>query len=247
MNILINKILEKISPHIKTIPSNLPDADKKLITNIRTRHLSYLSVNRLASIAQTCRNIESRSLPGIMLEAGCALGGSSILIASIKKNTRSLYIYDVFGMIPPPTRKDGLDVLKRFEVIRSGKSKGLGGKKYYGYEKNLQKIVLNNLAEFGINIDDRNVSLIKGLLQTTMKIDQPVSFAHIDVDWYEPVKASLERIIPNLVIGGSVILDDYNDWSGCHKATDEYFQEISPQFSFDDSSGSLKITRMQLD
>lgn len=79
-----------------------------------------------------------------------------------------------------------------------------------------------------------------------MQIEQPVAFAHIDVDWYEPVKISLERIVRNLVVGGSVIIDDYQDWSGCRKATDEYFQNKSDYFHMDDSVGSMKITRVKV-
>lgn len=87
------------------------------------------------------------------------------------------------------------------------------------------------------------MSLVKGLVQETMKIDQPVAFAHIDVDWYDPVITCLERIFPNLVVGGSIILDDYHDWGGCRKATDEYLRRVAGQYVLDDSAGSMKITK----
>jgi asparagine synthase (glutamine-hydrolysing) len=77
-----------------------------------------------------------------------------------------------------------------------------------------------------------------------MHIDQPVAFAHVDVDWYEPVSTCLERIFPRLVEGGSIILDDYHDWGGCRKAADEYLRGIAGQFALDDSAGSMKIIRM---
>ena len=77
-----------------------------------------------------------------------------------------------------------------------------------------------------------------------MSVDQPVAFAHIDVDWYDPVKTCLERVMPNLVAGGSVILDDYHDWGGCRKATDEYLRGVAGQFALDDAARSLKLTRV---
>ncbi len=67
-----------------------------------------------------------------------------------------------------------------------------------------------------------------------MKIEQPVAFAHIDVDWYEPVITSLERIFPKLVIGGSIVLDDYHDWGGCRKAVDEYLSRVPGEFIFNE-------------
>ena len=88
------------------------------------------------------------------------------------------------------------------------------------------------------------MSLIKGFVQETMRLDRPVALAHIDVDWYEPVMTCLERVFPNLVDGGSIILDDYHDWGGCRKATDEYLARVVGQFEVDDSARSMKVTRL---
>lgn len=221
----------------------LSSEDQELISSIRNKKLTYLSNRKLASLATTCHLVEELHLQGIFLEAGCALGGSSILMASLKGVERPLFIFDVFGMIPSPTEEDTKEVHDRYRTIVEGKSQGLGGDKYYGYEENLYDVVQSNLREFGINCEKQSVSLVKGLVQETMKIDQPVAFAHIDVDWYEPVKTCLERIFPNLVVGGSIILDDYYDWGGCRKATDEYLRKVVGQFTLDDSAGSMKITK----
>jgi asparagine synthase (glutamine-hydrolysing) len=184
--------------------------------------------------------------PGCFIEAGCALGGSTILLSSVKDSVRRLYVYDVFEMIPAPTSDDGHDAHTRYQAISEGKSTGIGLNKYYGYEDSLYDIVQSNLKEFGVDQEKNNIFLIKGLLQDTMIINRTVALAHIDVDWYEPVKTCLERIIPNLAVGGVIIIDDYNDWSGCRKATDEYFQKANGQFRIDDSAGSLKITKINV-
>jgi Macrocin-O-methyltransferase (TylF) len=227
------------------ISSNLTLEDRELISLIRSKNLTYLSDRKLISITNTCRLIEKAKLPGIFLEAGCALGGSAILIAKIKNTERPLFIYDVFGIIPSPTQEDTEDVHNRYKKILEGKSMGIGGDKYYGYQENLYDVVQSNLKSFGIKSEEQFVSLIKGLVQETMKIDQPVAFAHIDVDWYEPVITCLQRIFPNLVVGGSITLDDYHDWGGCRKATDEYLQTVVDQFVLDDTAGSLKITKVK--
>lgn len=241
----VGKVIRKVVGYRneKNLLSLLSVEDRKLITRIREKKLTYLSNRRLASIAIACQRIESSRLSGIFLEAGCALGGSSILIASLKDEARPLFIYDVFEMIPPPTEKDTKDVHDRYRTIEEGKSKGIGGDKYYGYEENLFEIVQFNLKSFEIACDRQSVSLVKGLVQDTMNINQPVAFAHVDVDWYEPVMSCLERIFPNLVSGGCIILDDYHDWGGCRKATDEYLRTVVGQFSLDDSAGSMKITK----
>ena len=223
--------------------SQLSEKDQDLIRLIRSNKLTYLSEQKLASLATTCNLIEKTQLPGIILEAGCALGGSSILLASLKALERPLFVYDVFGMIPPPTAEDTPDVHDRYRTIVEGKSQGISGDKYYGYEENLLEVVKSNFKSFGIDCEKQSVSLVKGLLQDTMNIDQAVAFAHVDVDWYDPVMTCLERVFPNLIPGGSIILDDYHDWGGCRKATDEYLRKVVGQFSLDDSAGSMKITK----
>jgi Macrocin-O-methyltransferase (TylF) len=244
MHYWIKRIINKSLGTQSELLYGLRPEDRELISRIRSRNLTYLSNSKLGSLVESCRNMEERRLPGIFIEAGCALGGSTILISSLKDDNRPLYVYDVFGMIPPPTEEDSQDVHDRYEIIKQGQSKGIGKDNYYGYENNLYEIVQSNLKKFGIDQEQANILLVKGLLQDTMKIDQPVSFAHIDVDWYEPVKTCLERIVPNLVVGGILILDDYHDWSGCRKATNEYFGKATRQFRMDDSAGSMKITRI---
>ncbi len=172
------------------------------------------------------------------------MGGSAILIASLKSAPRPLFVYDVFDMIPPPSQDDPQEVHDRYRTIAAGKSQGIDGEKYYGYLDNLYEVVHANFKSFGINCDEQSVSLVKGLVQDTLKIEQPVAFMHIDVDWYEPVMTCLDRVFPNLVAGGNVILDDYHDWGGCRKAADEFLGRVSGRVLLDDSAGSMKITRV---
>lgn len=44
---------------------------------------------------------------------------------------------------------------------------------------------------------------------------------------------------------GSIIIDDYYDWEGCRKATDEYLSTISGQYKSNNEAGSLKITKIE--
>lgn len=224
--------------------SELSVEERELIHRIRSQNLTYLSDLNLASLASTCRLIEVTNLPGIFIEAGCALGGSTILLSSVKSAKRPLLVYDVFGTIPSPTKEDTPDVHDRYRTITEGKSQGIGGDTYYGYIENLYEVVESNLRRFGIDRKEQFVSLIKGLIQETMEVNQPVAFAHVDVDWYEPVMTCFRRIFPHLVVGGSMILDDYHDWGGCRKATDEYLRGVVGQFVLDDSAGSMKVTRI---
>ena len=144
-------------------------------------------------------------------------------MAAAKNSSRPFYIYDAFGMIPPPSTHDSQDVHQRYQTIISGKSAGIGGKKYYGYEDNLLGKVASTFREFGVPIEHNGIQLIPGIYDESLILNQPVALAHIDCDWYESVMTCLERIVPRLTSGGRLIIDDYYTWSGCKKAVDSYF------------------------
>jgi O-methyltransferase len=235
--------LRKAVDYARTL--GFPAEVRRTMRAVRWERLTYLSQRKLNALVIRGLEVEARKIPGAILEAGCAMGGSAIVFAATKSPDRPLRVYDVFGMIPPPTPADGDDVHARYEVIKTGKAKGLGGEVYYGYRDDLFDAVKTSFARCGYPIDTNRVELIKGLVQDTLVVDEPVALAHIDVDWYEPVLTCLERITPHLSLGGSLILDDYLDWSGCRKATDDYFAgQDRSRFVFDTSPGSMVVTRV---
>ena len=203
-----------------------------IVRAVRADSLTYLDHSALADLFERVTTIEKNRREGILIEAGCALGGSAIVIATAKSIGRSFFVYDVFGMIPPPSENDGADVHQRYAVIRSGQSKGLKGHAYYGYEDNLLDKVSDNFRRHGVPVDTNNVHLVRGLFQETLRVSDPVALAHVDGDWFESVMTCLQRIEPHLIEGGVLVIDDYDDWSGCRKAVDEYFSDKYHRYEF---------------
>jgi len=208
----------------------------EVIEKVRSENLTYLEPVALRELADAVLQIESDNLPGVFIEAGCALGGSAIIIASGKSQKRDFYLYDVFGMIPPPSINDGPDIHDRYAQIKEGVSKGINGDAYYGYQSDLYEKVKNNLAHFGFVLDADNIHLMKGLYEDTLKINSSVAFAHIDCDWHDSVMVCLQRIGPFLARNGVLVIDDYYAWSGCRAAVDEYFSDKKDQFLFEEKS-----------
>lgn len=208
------------------------DASDRLIEKVIHLKLSYLSREALKLLVDYVEIIDKNNIPGIIIETGCALGGSSILITKIKNKNRIFKVYDSFGMMPEPSKLDGEDVHSRYEVIKSGKSKGIGSDLYYGYESDLLQKVVANFKLFDLKVGEESVELIKGFYEETLKVTEPVALAHIDCDWYESVKLSLEQITPNLTKGGYLIIDDYYRYSGCTTAVDEFFRDKMNEFEF---------------
>jgi len=171
-------------------------------------------------------------MSGILIETGCALGGSAIVMTAAKSKSRPLYVYDVFGMIPEPSEHDGDDVHRRYAAITSGHSPGIGGNTYYGYEADLFTRVTANFQQLGLPVDNNAVRLVKGLFQDSLHVEEPVALAHLDGDWYESVMTCLQRIEPHLLPGGVLVIDDYDHWSGCKAAVDEYFRDKRGNYEF---------------
>ncbi|MGB5593504.1 MAG: TylF/MycF/NovP-related O-methyltransferase [Crocosphaera sp.] len=203
-----------------------------IIKLVKSKSLTYLDDKALYDLFKQVKIIENKNKDGILIEAGCALGGSAVVITVAKSRERPLFVYDVFEMIPPPSEKDDMDVKKRYEVIKTGKSQGIAGNKYYGYEENLIAKVRENFDQCGVPIEENNVHLIQGLFQDTLQVNQPVALAHIDGDWYESVMTCLQQIEPHLIEKGVLIIDDYYSWSGCRKAVDEYFKDKQNMYKF---------------
>ena len=202
------------------------------IRRVMQKRLTYLSRATLIDLCTAIQAVERQQVKGMMLEAGCALGGSAIILALAKQSQRPFSLFDVFDQIPPPSPKDGPDVHERYKEIQSGNAAGINGDDYYGYVTHLEDVVIANMSRFGININTNAIEIVKGLYQDTMHIDQPVAFAHIDCDWYESVLTCLTQIVPHLSIGGCLVIDDYEAWSGCRKAVDEFFALRRDSFRF---------------
>ncbi len=201
----------------------LPPAVLRVIEQVQAERLTYLSRGNLVALARIAAALDRHEIPGLIIEAGTARGGSAIAMAAAKSVDRPMKVYDVFGMIPPPTDKDGRDVHHRYETITRGESKGVDGDTYYGYRDDLYREVTESFDRLGVDVGSHNVELIRGLFADTIVLDEPVALAHLDGDWYESTMTCLERIAPLLVPGGRIVLDDYYAWSGCRTAVDEYF------------------------
>jgi O-methyltransferase len=246
MKPLLTTLFHRIRARLTKNPSGLNGLSPsvvELIHAVREKNLTFLSNRKLARLARLCEIAKLANSSDLFIEAGCALGGSAVLLARHKPKASELRVYDVFAMIPAPSERDGTDVHRRFEEISRGEASGLGGEVYYGYQENLYARVCSTFSEFGIEPNSDGVHLIKGLVQDTLQVDQPVFLAHIDVDWYDPVLACLERIVPRLSDDGFLVLDDYNDWSGCRRAVDDYFKGIKDNYVFDLSAGNLVIAK----
>jgi asparagine synthase (glutamine-hydrolysing) len=205
----------------------------KLARSVKRQKLTYLSDAKLIRLESSLQDAASPTIDGAFVEFGVALGGSAIVIANAAAGARKPFFgFDVFGMIPPPrSDKDDRRSKDRYETIAAGQATGIGGDRYYGYRDDLYNDVVQAFQRNGLAVDGRRVSLVKGLFEDSWPRTNvgPVSFCHIDCDWYDPVKFCLDQVGPRLSQSGVILLDDYHDYGGCAHATRE-FLEANPDF-----------------
>jgi len=204
-----------------------------VVRRVRVESLTLLREDALSDLWRAARLIDEQDIPGDVVEAGCARGGSSIVLAVAKAPDRPLHLHDTFGAIPSPSDADGADVHERYEVIASGQAQGTGGRKYYGYVENLLDEVKQSFRDFGLEPDDTAVHFHQGLFQDTLSGDSAVALAHVDGDWYDSVMVCLERLTPRMAPGAIMIIDDYEAWSGCQRAVDDFMAENDGLFATD--------------
>lgn len=213
-------------PHPRRIAARLATEFQSLrlsplARRVRRENLTYLAPNKLLSIEATLDDVNARTIPGDFVEFGVALGGSGIVIAHHLQGPRRFLGFDLFGQIPPPSVRDPDEAHRRYAEIAGGRSGGLGGKTYYGYLDDLLGRVRNAFERHGVAVDGERIRLVRGLFETTVpqSLGDTIAFAHVDCDWYDPVRLCLEALAPRLAPGAMVVLDDYNDYAGCRAAT----------------------------
>jgi len=211
----------------------------RAVSSDRLTYLTSVKMRRLEATVTATLNL---NVPGHVAEFGIALGGSAIVMAKhARRYKRQFHGFDVFGMIPPPVSdKDDERSRERFEIIASGKSEGILGDEYYGYREDLYGDVCRSFQRYGMPVDGVTVQLHKGLFSDTLHAFpmEPIAVAHVDCDWYEPVKLCLSEIAKRSGVGSTIILDDFNAWSGCRQASIE-FLSVHPEYTFDDGPNAI--------
>jgi len=166
---------------------------------------------RLRGLYHAVRHIESRGIPGDVVECGAARGGSAALMALTLNRLgsgRKVWLFDTFEGLPAPTANDpDREIADLFTGTCVGTIDEVRGL--------FQRL----------NVID-GVEFVKGLFQETLPI-APVSqiaLLHIDGDWYDSVKVCLDHLYDKVVPNGIVQFDDYGYWQGARRAVDEFLE-----------------------
>lgn len=231
---LVHLLRQSYSLDFASYGNHIDESAQFFIKKVYGDRKSFLSPAKLAKLAFYVQKQDKQNPDGVFIEFGCALGGSSAIISCLKEQHRKLFVYDVFGMIPPPSEFDSPASFQRHSNIVSGSANGLGsGHTYYGYQDNLENLVKLYIEDcLAANLESHNIQLINQDIMDISALKYPVLFCHIDVDWYEPTSKSLALIRDKLIPGSVILLDDVSNWDGANRAMHEFIDTF-PQGVFD--------------
>jgi O-methyltransferase len=219
------------------------DADA-LETIRRVERFTMLGPEKLFALIQAVRYVARHAVPGDLVECGVWRGGAvmaaALTLAQLGVRDRRIFLYDTFSGMPPPTDADwrpDLDPRELFARRRTGP--GSSDWCRAGVDE-----VRRNLAS--LPYPDRLFELVEGRVEDTIPGTLPDSIAilRLDTDWYESTRHEMEHLMPRLVPGGVLILDDYYNWTGSRRAVDEYLErEKIPILLTRVSSGAVGVKR----
>jgi hypothetical protein len=206
-----------------TAVRDMSEAQRKIMATAMP--FTMTSVERMAALISAVDYVVQNDIPGDIAECGVWRGGSMMTVAltllAHGDRSRSLYLYDTFEGMSPPTGDDkSLEGVPAEELLKR-QPVGTGIWCYASLED-----VRANILSTGY--PEEKIHLIKGKVEETIPGQVPSSLAllRLDTDWYESTKHELTHLYPCVDPKGILIIDDYGHWQGARKAVDEYFAEL---------------------
>lgn len=162
------------------------------------------------------------ALEGCVAECGCFRGLSSFLLCSQLRRHDARFdgsgyeIYDSFCGLSDPQPEDAPTAHSDEIAVGSLRPR------YFAFPL---EGVQRSLAAFP------GIIYGPGWIPEAFPADEHrYRFVHVDVDLYQPTKASLEHFWPRIVPKGVMVCDDYN-WDGARRAVEEFAAASGSRFS----------------
>ncbi len=176
---------------------------------------------KLFGLIEALRWVVRHEVPGDVVECGVWRGGSmqaaALTLLEHGAADRALHLFDTFEGMPPPTDEDRRGSVTAQEMLAT-----------HGRDHRVWAVaglddVQEAMREVGYPAD--LVHFHPGLVEDTVpgRAPQRIALLRLDTDWYESTRHELEHLYDRLSPGGILIIDDYGDWDGARKATDEFF------------------------
>ena len=172
---------------------------------------------------------ETLGLPGEVIELGTYRGLTAILLQKTLKqagSSKKLHLYDSFEGLPEKQIEDFVlseERMRRVDFLDNRRV----NKGWFSSPLEVLK------AQF-LDFNEPLPEIHPGFFEKTLpgELPEKIAFAHLDADFYSSTKIALEAILPRMVKGSILVVDDYcdlavhprqNTFPGVKQACDEIF------------------------
>ncbi len=189
-----------------------------------TRGNTMLRQPKHVSLYREGSRVLRAGLPGAFAEFGVARGGGiGILAAQLKSANRPLHLFDTWGELPEFTAEDGPAATELEKWIDEGGFEELAGQDPRG---DAERLLVGELG-----MPPELVTFHQGRFEDTLPrySGGPISFAHVDSDWYTSTVTVLEFLDRQLTDQAIVVADDFGYLEGVGKALEEWRSTSSRQ------------------
>jgi O-methyltransferase len=221
---VLRRALRRFGYDLVRSPSpDFSDTDLALIREVQPYTLT--TPERLFALVRATEHIVRHRVPGEIVECGVWRGGSMMAVARtlmrLGDTGRGLYLFDTFEGMPSPSEADLHFTGRAAEALLRGPRSIDDGNWAYAPLQAVRTAVL------GVGYDPDKIRFVVGKVEDTVPAQAPeqIALLRLDTDWYESTRHELIHLLPRLVSGGVLIIDDYGHWLGARKAVDEYFGE----------------------
>jgi O-methyltransferase len=214
------------------------DEMREIIKTVRPRTMT--STPKLQALIDATRYVCRHDIPGDIVECGVWRGGSmqavALTLVGVGVTDRELHLFDTYEGMPPPTEED--------VRTRDGKAaEGLLAK--HAQDARVWAYAGLDDVRAGMTetpYPDERIHFHVGMVEDTIPEHAPerIALLRLDTDWYNSTKHELEHLYDRLSPGGILIFDDYGDWEGARKATEEWL-DASGELLFLAPMGSGRI------
>ena len=198
-----------------------PDVTPELRATIKSaRRYTATQDDAIVALHDAVHYIVRADIPGAFVECGVWKGGSLLVIArELQKlgiRDRDLVGFDTFAGMTAPTEED----------VRYDGKPGRDPSSIHLPVAPSPEDVRALIHASGYPSD--RIQLVSGRVEDTLPQAAPEAIAllRLDTDWYESTRHEFTHLYPRLASGGILIVDDYGQWRGAQKATDEYLASL---------------------
>ena len=151
--------------------------------------------DQVGIVLKQLEKVLTSNIEGHVVEFGCYIGTTSLFIRrllDVYEATAEFHVYDSFIGLPPKSPEDSSRAGEQFQVGELAASK---------------KDFVQQFKKAGL----RPPIIHKGWFNNLRPQDIPeqIAFAFLDGDFYQSMYDSLRWVLPRIVRGGVLIMDDY--------------------------------------